>query len=144
MNTGTKSLRILVVEDEALIGMEIEGTVEQLGHEVIGPVADLANALVLAADCTIDCAILDINIRGGKSYPAVELLINRDVPVLLLTGYGIQTLPERLQEQIRLSKPFTSNQLEEGIQNLCARVSRLGKSRNVISTEGDDTAFSSD
>ena len=136
MNTDNKSLRILVVEDEPLIGMEIECTVEQLGHEVIGPVAELTDALVLAADCTIDCAMLDINIRGGKSYPVVELLLKRDVPVLLLSGYGVQTLPESLQEQTRLSKPFTSDQLEEAIDKLCARVSQTGQSENDPTTEG--------
>ena len=142
MNTNTKSLRILVVEDEPLIGMDIECTVEQLGHEVIGPVADLAHALVLAADCTIDCAMLDINIRGGKSYPVVELLLKRDVPVLLLSGYGVQTLPESLQEQRRLSKPFTSDQLEEEIDKLCARVTRTGQSENDSTTEGSYRVFS--
>lgn len=142
MNTNTKSLRILVVEDEPLIGMEIECTVEQLGHEVIGPVADLTDALFLAADCTIDCAMLDINIRGGKSYPVVELLLQRDVPVLLLSGYGVQTLPESLQEQTRLSKPFTSDQLEEEIDKLCARVSRIGQFKIAASTDSSFTEFS--
>ena len=122
--------------------MEIEYTVEELGHEVIGPVAELADALVLAADCTIDCAMLDINIRGGKSYPVVELLLKRDVPVLLLSGYGVQTLPDSLQEQTRLSKPFTSDQLEDEIDKLCARVSRKGQSDNAISPDSSITEFS--
>lgn len=143
MNTGNKNLRILIVEDEPLIGMEIESTVEQLGYEVIGPVAELANAIVLAADCTIGGAILDINIRGGKSYPVIEMLLNRDVPVLILTGYGAQTLPETLQEQMRLPKPFTSDRLEEEINKLCARVSRLGQLRNVTLNDGAYTEFPS-
>lgn len=142
MNAGNRQLRILVVEDEPLIGMEIESTVEQLGHQVIGPVAELADALALAADCTIDCAMLDINIRGGKSYAVVEMLLNRNVPVLLLTGYGAQTLPERLQEQIRLPKPFTSDTLEEEIDKLCARVLRPGQYGSVTSTDDANTEFS--
>ena len=121
--------------------MEIESTVETLGHEVIGPVADLATALALAADCTIACAILDINIRGGKSYPIVELLLNRGVPVLLLTGCGGQTLPEHLQEQTRLSKPFTSDRLEEEIRNLCAKASQLGQFNKITSSDGSYTGF---
>ena len=142
MTAGNRSFRILIVEDEPLIGMEIESTVETLGHEVIGPVAELVAALALAADCTIACAILDINIRGGKSYPIVELLLNRGVPVLLLTGCGGQTLPEHLQEQTLLSKPFTSDRLEEEIHNLCAKASKLGQFGNATSTDGNYTEFS--
>ena len=144
MTGGNRSFRILIVEDEPLIGMDIESTVETLGHEVIGPVAELTTALALAADCTIACAILDINIRGGKSYPIIELLLNRGVPVLLLTGCGGQTLPEHLQEQTRLSKPFTCARLEEELHKLCAKVSQFGRSDDATSTDGSYTEFSGD
>lgn len=120
-----QTMKILIVEDEALIGMEIEYTVERLGHEVLGPVAELDKALSIAADPTIGCAILDINIRGGNSYPVADLLLDRSLPVLLLTGYGAQTLPERLRGQARLSKPFTGDQLENEIGILCTRASNM-------------------
>ena len=144
MTKGNNSCSILIVEDEPLIGMEIESTVEALGHEVIGPVAELTTALALAADCTIACAILDINIRGGKSYPIVELLLSRGVPVLLLTGCGGQTLPEHLQEQTRLPKPFTCERLEEEIHNLCAKASQAGQYSKIAFTDDSHTEFSSE
>lgn len=114
-------LRVLVVEDEPLIGMDIEDAVEGLGHEVVGPIAELDEALDLATLEGLGCAILDINIRGGHSYPVADMLRKRGLPVLLLSSYGEQTLPARLHEVARLPKPFTGAQLDKEIRDLCAR-----------------------
>lgn len=121
MNDEVMRLRVLVVEDEALIGMEIESAVEALGHEVVGPIAELKSALDIADDETLGCAILDVNIRGGYSYPVADLLLMRGVPVLFLSGYGTQTFPEKLREEARLAKPFTCEQLDQEIHKLCSR-----------------------
>lgn len=126
MSDGVARCRVLVVEDEPLVGMEIEDAVEELGHEIVGPIAELQEALDLAVDEAIGCAILDINIRGGRSYPVAEILMERGVPVLLLSGYREQALPERLQGEVLLSKPFTIEQLDTAIRNLCARALKSG------------------
>ena len=101
--------------------MEIEGAIEELGHEVVGPFAGLHEALDVAANEALCCAILDINIRGGHSYPVADILRERGLPVLLLSGYDRQTLPERLRGEVLLAKPFTGEQLDTEIRNLCAR-----------------------
>jgi DNA-binding response OmpR family regulator len=121
MSNSPARLRVLVVEDEPLIGMDIEDAVEGLGHEVVGPIAELDVALDIAANATFGCAIIDINIRGGHSYPVADMLRKRSLPVLLLSGYGEHTLPERLHEEARLPKPFTTAQLDKEIRDLCAR-----------------------
>jgi DNA-binding response OmpR family regulator len=127
MTDGVARFRVLVVEDEPLIGMDIEYAVERLGHEVVGPIAELDKALDLAANARLDCAILDINIRGGLSYPVADILINRGLPVLLLSGYSERTLPERLREVARLSKPFAEAQLDKEIRDLCATAVNSGQ-----------------
>ena len=113
--------RVLVVEDEPLVGMEIEDAIGDLGHEVVGPIAELHEALALAVGGELCCAVLDINIRGANSYPVVDLLLRRGVPVLLMSGYDVQTLPERLRGETLLQKPFTTDQLDLELRNLCAR-----------------------
>lgn len=118
--------RVLVVEDEPLIGMDIECAVESFGHEVIGPIAELGEALNVAADESIDFAILDINIRGGNSYTVADILLKRGLPVLLLSGYGKHTLPDGLHEAAHLTKPFTVEGLDDEIRNLCARAATSG------------------
>lgn len=126
MSDGLARFRVLVVEDEPLIGMDIEDAVKELGHEVVGPIAELGEAVDLAANTALECAILDINIRGGRSYPVADMLLKRGLPVLLLTGYGAQSLPQRLREVVRLAKPFTAEQLDKEIRNLCARAANSG------------------
>jgi len=127
MTDGAARLRVLVVEDEPLIGMDIEDAVEGLGHEVVGPIAELDEALDVATIAALGCAILDINIRGGHSYPVAEILRKRGLPVLLLSSYGEQTLPVRLHEEGRLPKPFTGAQLKQEIRDLCARAVNSGQ-----------------
>ncbi|WP_426011347.1 response regulator [Caulobacter sp. DWR2-3-1b2] len=121
MTGGLARLRVLVVEDEPLIGMDIEDAVAGLGHEVVGPIAELDEALNVATIAALGCAILDINIIGGHSYPVVDILLKRGLPVLLLSSYRAETLPVRLHQESRLPKPFTSTQLVEEIRDLCAR-----------------------
>lgn len=120
-------MRVLVVEDEPLIGMDIEDAVEGLGHEVVGPIAELDEALELATIAALGCAILDINILGGNSYPVADILLKRGVPVLLLSSYREETLPVRLHEEARLPKPFTGAQLDKEIRDLCARAVNSGQ-----------------
>ena len=121
MSDGAARCRVLVVEDESLVAMDIEDAIGGLGHDVVGPIAELHEALAAAADGALCCAILDINIRGGLSYPVADILLERGVPVLLLSGYYEATLPERLHGVTLLAKPFTGEQLETEIRNLCAR-----------------------
>lgn len=119
--SDTAKCRVLVVEDEPLVGMEIEDAIDELGHDVVGPIAELNEALAVALDGELGCAVLDINIRGGNSYPVIDLLLRRGVPVLLMSGYDVLTLPERLREETLLQKPFTTGQLDLELRNLCAR-----------------------
>lgn len=119
--TDTARRRVLVVEDEPLVAMVIEDAIGELGHDVVGPIAEFHEALALVADGELCCAILDINIRGGNSYPVADILLRRGVPVLLMSGYNVQSLPERLQGETLLQKPFTVEQLDLELRELCAR-----------------------
>ena len=65
----TERLRILVVEDEALIAMMIEDYLLDMGHEVVGPVSRLEAAVETAREGAFDCALLDVNLSGRRSFP---------------------------------------------------------------------------
>jgi DNA-binding response OmpR family regulator len=120
MGVGAARLLVLIVEDEPLIGMALEDAVEAMGHHVAGPVAELHEAWRLATGAPIACAILDINIRGGQSCPVAVALLDRGVPILLMTGYGVDSLPADLRRQPQLPKPFTVEQLDAALANLFA------------------------
>ena len=114
-------LRILVVEDEVFIAWEIEQRLQRLGCEIVGPVGHLKHALELARTRTLDGALLDVNIKGGVVYPVAEELLARNVPVLLSTGYGPNTLPPAFRDLPYLRKPFGAGQLEILAQEAFAR-----------------------
>ena len=118
-------LRILVVEDEVLIALEIEERLQRLGCEIVGPVGRLERALELARSTALDGAVLDVNVKGGLVYPVAEELLARQVPVVLSTGYGPNTLPPAFRDLPCLRKPFGAGQLENMAQEAFA--SRRGK-----------------
>jgi DNA-binding response OmpR family regulator len=118
--------RVLVVEDELLIAMEIEDALQALGCQIVGPFAALDRALKVALEETFDAALLDVTIRGGKVYPVAEVLLARGIPFAFASGYGDWALPEILRDQPRLTKPFTASQLEEQIISLCNAAKNRG------------------
>ena len=86
--------RILVAEDEYLLAEELHRRLHDLGAVVVGPVATLDQVLdLIAAEPPVDVALLDVNLRGEKVFPAVDLLVERGVPVVLATGYDAVEFP---------------------------------------------------
>ena len=106
------NLRILVVEDEPLIALEIEDVLLQLGYEVVGPVARLAQALELARSTALDGALLDVTVKDGFIYPVAVELQKQNVPIVFSTGYAPETLPPTFRTLPWLRKPFSTKQLE--------------------------------
>ena len=119
--------RILVVEDELLIAIEIEDVLQANLCEVVGPTARLTEALQLATDEVLDAAILDVTISGGKVFPVADKLLERGIPFLLASGYGDWALPNNLRDRPRLTKPFTLVELEEQVHLLCADAAEIRK-----------------
>ncbi len=74
--------RILVVEDEALVAMQLEDMLGELGHEVAASCARLDEAVATAQTVACDMAVLDINLAGQKSFPVAEALKSRGAPFL--------------------------------------------------------------
>lgn len=99
--------RVLVVEDELLIAMLVESALEEEGCVVVGPYGRLAEAVAAARDEAVDVAVLDINLGGEMVFPAAEVLAERNVPFLLLTGYGDAGLPPHRRHWPVCGKPFS-------------------------------------
>lgn len=114
--------RILIVEDEFLIAMELSQTVSNLGGEVLGPVSTVAAAEALLNDVDADGAVLDVRLGSETSAPLAEALLSRGVPVLLTTGYAGETLPSCLAQAPRLAKPYTRACLEQVVKTHFANV----------------------
>lgn len=111
---STARKRILLVEDNFLVGMRLADILQSLGYECVGPVPSVAEAVRLAMAEVWDGAVLDINIIGGSSEPVAVELDRRAVPYFFVTGYSSPLLiSEALQTKVRLSKPVTEELLRE-------------------------------
>ena len=67
------SLSVLVVEDEAVVAIDLEFALEELGHSVVGA-GRLSEAMSAAQSSDFDLAILDVNLNGEPSYPVASVL----------------------------------------------------------------------
>ncbi len=110
--------RILVVEDEMLIGMLLEDMLMDLGHDVAAIVPRLKDALVAVEKETYDLAILDVHLHGESAFPVAEALIGKGVPFVFATGYGERGLPETYRGRPVLQKPFAKDDLERVLKTL--------------------------
>ncbi len=109
---SSRSLRILVVEDEYLIAAEIALTLRDMGHEVVGPVPTIEEASALIASEALDCVFLDANLRGVSSAPIAAECTARALPFVVVTGYGRLKLGTAdLDAAPRVMKPFSSYEL---------------------------------
>jgi CheY-like chemotaxis protein len=106
-----KRLRILVVEDEMLVAMNIEDMLLALGHEVAGIAGRLVPALALATEGDFDLAMLDVNLAGETSFPVADVLRDRGIPFVFATGYGIDGIREDYRAAPVLQKPFRAGEL---------------------------------
>jgi DNA-binding response OmpR family regulator len=97
--------KILIVDDEPLITAMMEDWLSELGHVVVGPAHNLARALDLA-NSDIDAAVVDVSLGRDNSYPLVEALIGRGLPLALATGHGQDGIDPRYRAQSTLRKPF--------------------------------------
>ena len=109
-------LRVLVVEDEAMVSMWIEDTLALMGCEVVATASRLDAAMDKARTTTPDVALLDVNLAGQVSYPVAELLRARGIPFVFATGYGTSGRPAGLENALVLTKPFQMEQLAEALR----------------------------
>ncbi|QFI69818.1 response regulator [Sinorhizobium alkalisoli] len=117
MNPDGKD-RVFVVEDEFLVALQIEEDLVAAGYAVIGPFTTLSASIAASRTELFEVATLDLNLRGELGYPLVDELIERHVPVLLLTGYARSDLPEQYRTLPCLTKPFDGTALIRSIRNL--------------------------
>jgi CheY-like chemotaxis protein len=97
MTLSTQALngrRVLLVEDDYFIAVDLKSWFEEGGAQVLGPVPSVNEALALiASTAEIDAAVLDINLQDELVYPVADALHARGVPFLFATGYDPAAVP---------------------------------------------------
>ncbi len=106
------TIRVLVVEDEAMIAFMIEQIVMEAGYEVVGPVSRLDAAIKVAASQKLSAALIDVNLAGDLTWPLARLLKERGVPFTFMTGYArAGVLNDEFSDALVLGKPFSANDM---------------------------------
>jgi CheY-like chemotaxis protein len=118
VDASLQGLRVLVAEDEFLVALLLEEELRSLGCSIVGPFTNLAMATQASRRDPFDLAILDINLSGELVYPLADELLAREVPFLLLSGYGAANLPERFRTSPRLAKPYDPAALVREIRRI--------------------------
>ncbi|WP_168878875.1 response regulator [Rhizobium sp. P28RR-XV] len=108
-------MRILVVEDELLIGLDMEYVLRSLGYEVAGPVTNAADARKLGA--TVDIALVDVNLSDGPTGPtsAAYLRQTHGVTIIFTTANPEAVIANSDAIGV-LSKPVSASDLLSAIE----------------------------
>jgi DNA-binding NtrC family response regulator len=103
-------IKILVVEDEILVAMDLADFLADSGCTVAGPASSVEQGMRLVEQEAIDGAILDVNLRGEMVFPLADALAERSIPFVYVTGYG-KLLRACNHDRPVLQKPYSSQRL---------------------------------
>jgi PAS domain S-box-containing protein len=104
-NDHTSIQRLLLVEDETLVGMMMKDTLTELGYHVIGPIGSISDAMAELERQPIETAVLDVNLSGEMIYSLADEMNDRGVPFVFVTGYGADAIDTRFANIPVLQKP---------------------------------------
>jgi DNA-binding response OmpR family regulator len=113
--------RVLLVEDSGFLCFALEQTLREAGCEIVGPCSALEDAIDEASHHELDCALLDINLRGEMVSPLAAQLRERGVPFVLTSAYSEHDLPPGLVGELQVRKPFTDREMLESLASVLGR-----------------------
>jgi uncharacterized protein YbcI len=126
-----KGLRVLVVEDVGMVAMALKSMLEEIGCEVVGMAARLREAEEMARREELDGVLLDLNLGGQFAYPVADILQERDIPFIIMSGYDAGQLHPEFAGLPNMQKPFDREGLEAMILVVfCSR--RVGNERAPV------------
>jgi PAS domain S-box-containing protein len=103
--------RVIIIEDEPLVAMELESTLTAAGCDVIGMAGTLEKARLLISQARCDAALVDVNLAGHPVDELAAALTQKKIPFAFVTGYGREGIPRAFRDAVLLKKPFGQDQL---------------------------------
>jgi len=104
--------RVMVVEDEPLVGLMMVDIVKELGFSACGPFISVAEATAAARGGNCEAAVLDVNLNGELVYPVADMLAESGVPFIFVTGYSPELVEKRFAEVPVVQKPVNVADLQ--------------------------------
>jgi len=121
----SEPLRVLIVEDEALLAMELESLVEDAGHAVVGWATSSTEAFALVDTVEADIAFVDVHLTDGPTgVDVADYIASRKFPMVVFMTANPKRIPEHFSGAVGvIAKPYTVNgvnaalrYLEEGVR----------------------------
>jgi DNA-binding response OmpR family regulator len=111
--------KILVAEDNYLLGEVVCDFLRECGLEPIGPLATVEDARQAARDYPLDGAVLDLKLGCNLCFPVCAALDARRIPFIFLTGYGdLSMIPTTLRSVPVICKPFESGEMKSALATM--------------------------
>jgi CheY-like chemotaxis protein len=110
-------LKILLVEDEAMVALLLEEMLQELGCGAVWRASSVTEALALLRDRRPDAAVLDINLAGEFAYPIASELEAAQIPFVYSTGYGSKGVPAQWATRPVIQKPFQLETLAAALRS---------------------------
>ncbi len=120
-STSADNGRILIVEDEPLIALELEQALIATGFSVVGPVGTVGGALKLIETEQVDAALLDANLAGHPVDEVAAALTRANIPFAFATGHDREGLPQSFASAPILRKPFNSAEVVAMVSDIMRR-----------------------
>jgi two-component sensor histidine kinase/CheY-like chemotaxis protein len=121
-----QACRLLLVEDEPLVGIFMESALSEMGFKIVGMCRTLEDGLAAAKRGHFEGAVLDMNLNGVSVYPLADLLMSKGVPFVFVTGYSADAVDKRFSAIPVLQKPVEENELAK---TLAAQHGAMGGER---------------
>lgn len=116
--------RVLIVEDEAIIAMDLEMMLQDEGCDVVATVASVKTALEQLGKHEIDCAFLDINLGHEQVFPVADELARKGVPFALLSGHTRAVVPPAHHGRPALPKPYLKKDVLKILEQLRGNIAQ--------------------
>jgi CheY-like chemotaxis protein len=116
--------RVLLVEDEPLLLLDLQDMVVRMGCQVVASRGDLSAALNQARDAEVDLAVLDVNLGGERIDPVADVLAERGIPFVFASGYADAGIPGQHAHRPLVQKPYQGEKLHAALMR-CAEAGGL-------------------
>ncbi len=116
--------RILIVEDESIVQLDLKSRLHRLGHAVVGAAVSGEEAIAKAAELRPDLVLMDVRLEGAMNgiEAANRIRAERDVPIVFLTAHAPspEEEPAPIVAHPRILKPFRAAELQAAIAKVLA------------------------
>ncbi len=116
---------VLVLEDDMLLALDMEDHLITLGYRVEGPFSRVDQALKALPSLELAGAVVDLNLAGEFSFPVIEALRTRHIPLIVCSGYAeLPELKTRLADTPLIAKPWSTDKLTRLVSEVFEPVRR--------------------